>query len=195
MMSFEAECEIKMQKQMQRVCTKLVDDVRIEEAIKYKQELEILRIQVEGRNIERIQQTVSEERTRYLKHLELFQEENNMRQQEHENWLCEVSKQKHNMEIERMALEAQKNKLAWEEEVSKKRISDFENRCRDVEMHEAAKKHMIEFEYRRVQDDARKTCEAEMKALASQRDFFNKAVIEIQSKYLNSLHVPLSTTS
>jgi alpha-glucosidase (family GH31 glycosyl hydrolase) len=108
MMSFEAECEIKMQKQMQRVCTKLVDDVRIEEAIKYKQELEILRIQVEGRNIERIQQTVSEERTRYLKHLELFQEENNMRQQEHENWLCEVSKQKHNMEIERMALEAQK---------------------------------------------------------------------------------------
>jgi predicted transcriptional regulator len=118
-----------------------------------------------------------------------------MRQQEHENWLCEVSKQKHNMEIERMALEAQKNKLAWEEEVSKKRISDFENRCRDVEMHEAAKKHMIEFEYRRVQDDARKTCEAEMKALASQRDFFNKAVIEIQSKYLNSLHVPLSTTS
>jgi hypothetical protein len=182
MNSVENECERKIKKQIQQACKIAVDAVRAEEAIKNRREMETLRLQLEGQQKIKIEEAVSEERIKFQKQLEELHNEKCMWLQERDKELCEIKKQKYKFDIDKMELEAQRSKLACQQEACRQRTREAEFKLKDAEKHEASLKEMNELEMRRAQGEARKTYEVAMEAVTLQRDFYDKEIKSIQSK-------------
>ena len=185
MLAFEQECEMRMHKQMQREMERFQKDVKIEHAMKHRKELDIVRANMEAQHDVNIQNSVTEERARWQREIDRLHDVENLRSREREKALSEFEKQKQTLDLERTMFEAQKNKLSWEEEDVRKRMKAVEVDIREIEKRETSLKQMAESEFQRARDEARKQYEAATESIAAQREFYDKEIRAIQSKYFS----------
>lgn len=174
--------EKELQKQMQRGFMEAVDATRMEEARNHKKEIELLRLNLEDQYNDKIQRSISAEREIFQRQLELLQKNESTRLQEQGSFLREMEQQRNKIDFERMQLEAKKTILYREEEACKKRMSEFETRMKGFEKNEADTKHKIELECSRGLYESKRTYEAAMEAVASQKKNYSKEILSIQKE-------------
>jgi hypothetical protein len=183
MISFEKECEIRMNKQVQHACRITMDTTRTEEAIKHRKEIKTLLLNLDLKQKMQIEEAVSAEREKFKKYLDDLQQENALWRQERDKSLSEMEKLKYKLDIDRMDLEAQRSKLACEEEYFRNKVLEVESKSKDIERRELFLKETSEIESRKAHDEARKTYEVAVAAVTQQREFYEKEIKTLQSKF------------
>jgi hypothetical protein len=182
MISFEKECEIRLNRQVQHACRITMDATRAEEAIKHRKEIKTLLLNLDVKQKMQIEEAVSAEREKFKKYLDDLQQENALWRQERDKSLSEVEKLKYKLDIDRMNLEAQRSKLSCEEEYFRNRVLEVESKWKGIERRELFLKETSETESRKAQDEARKTYEVVVEAVTQQREFYDKEIKSLQSK-------------